>query len=110
MVNLGNKFNKSTKLLGHKIERGSRRLGHKIVSLAGKSDGAMRKIDNSLKEVNSNGGRLIPGVGQAIGVAGFASHMVRKGTSTARRHELEKYNRRKAKQDEATENAGGAFI
>jgi len=110
MPKLGNKFNKSTKQLGNKIDKGAHRIGNKMNFALSKSNGVMRKIDNTLSDARNNGAGLLPVVGQAITMAGLASHVGHKITQNAHNNELEKHNRRKAKEEALLSASGGAFV
>jgi len=106
MPKLGHKFNKSAKRLGSKIEKGGHNLGHKLNMALSKSDGTMRKIDNTMKDLNDSGAGELPIIGLGTKTAGFAAHVGHKATRNA----LERYNRRKATEDALSNSAGSSFV
>jgi hypothetical protein len=102
MTNFGNKFNSSIKRLGVKIERGTKKLGHKITNEMGRNQPAIRKVDNTLREV-SKVAQFIPG-GQGAMVASLGAHMANTVAKKSRRNRIEKYNSRKANEERASKN------
>jgi hypothetical protein len=110
MSNLGVKFNRSRKQLGQKIDKGGHRMGNKINHALSKSNATMRKIDNTLGDMNRNGAGLLPVVGRGIQFAKLGAHLGHAITNRAHNNELEKYNRRKSTEEAMTNMAGGAFV
>lgn len=110
MSNLGVKFNRSRKQLGQKIDKGGHRMGNKINRALSKSNTTMRKIDNTLGDMNRNGAGLLPVVGRGIQLAKLGTHLGYTVTNRAHNNELEKYNRRKSDEEAMTNMAGGAFV
>ena len=107
------KFNKSTKQFGARIEKGAHRIGHKLNNVLARSNGLMRHSDNTMRELNSSGASLLPGIGMGMRVAGVGAHIGHKITESASQHksqDLEKYNRRKAKEDSINNGLGNLFV
>lgn len=112
---LGQKFNGSAKRLGAKIEKAGQRLGQKTFVAFGDSHNVLRKIDNTIGELNRNGLAYAPGVNLVSGLAQGSFHAANKLSKKAKdRHsnDMEKYNRRKYIEDKQTSDSeiSGGFV
>lgn len=107
---LGHKFNKSTKTLGHKMDKMMHRLGNKVNNALAKGDSTMRKIDNTVNDLNKSGMGALPVVGTGVRIGAVGAHLAHKATSHAKSKDLEKYNKRKQLMDKMSDDGHTSFI